>query len=189
MTIHGIPTLYNGARFRSRLEARWAAFFDLVGWKWDYEPFDLPGWIPDFIIHGDRERVLLVEVKPVGLHAYHDGEKEVFKHPTADLLLLGTGPQEVNYGTAIGRISQRGGGWTNDDDDPCFDHASFGKSYDKDVCWYSLCHASACWRDYITGKYNGDQFFPEEDLENAEYLWRLAGQRVQWNPRSNRESA
>ena len=34
----GIPTLYNGIQFRSRLEAKWAAFFDLLGWEYEYEP-------------------------------------------------------------------------------------------------------------------------------------------------------
>lgn len=47
-TFAAIPTMYAGVQFRSRLEARWAAFFDLVGWKWEYEPFDLEGYIPDF---------------------------------------------------------------------------------------------------------------------------------------------
>lgn len=48
-----IPTRYSGVQFRSRLEARWAAFFDLLGWKWEYEPIDLAGYIPDFIVeHG-----------------------------------------------------------------------------------------------------------------------------------------
>ena len=32
-TIKAIPTTYAGVRFRSRLEARWAAFFDLCGWS------------------------------------------------------------------------------------------------------------------------------------------------------------
>ena len=59
----GIPTKYNHCQFRSRLEAKWAAFFDLVGWKWEYDPFDLNGWIPDFLLIGTREKVL-VEVKP-----------------------------------------------------------------------------------------------------------------------------
>jgi len=54
--------VYRTTRFRSRLEARWAAFFDLVGWRWTYEPFDADGWIPDFLIDG--ERPLLVEVGP-----------------------------------------------------------------------------------------------------------------------------
>lgn len=43
-----IPTIYKDVQFRSRLEARWAAFFDLLSWKWDYEPCDFKGWIPDF---------------------------------------------------------------------------------------------------------------------------------------------
>jgi hypothetical protein len=43
-----IPTRYRDTEFRSRLEARWAAFADLAGWKWKYEPVDLNGWIPDF---------------------------------------------------------------------------------------------------------------------------------------------
>lgn len=38
-----IETKYRGYRFRSRLEARWAVFFDTLGLKWWYEPegFDL----------------------------------------------------------------------------------------------------------------------------------------------------
>jgi hypothetical protein len=48
--IANIPTIYNGVQFRSRLEAKWAAFFDLLGWHWHYEPLDLDGWIPDFLI-------------------------------------------------------------------------------------------------------------------------------------------
>lgn len=51
---NAIPTVYAGVRFRSRLEARWSVFFDLVGWTWHYEPIDLAGYIPDFIIeHSD----------------------------------------------------------------------------------------------------------------------------------------
>lgn len=63
----GIPTEYNGIRFRSRLEARWAAFFDGVGWPWQYEPFDLDGYIPDFVLPvgwGGEPHPILVEVKP-----------------------------------------------------------------------------------------------------------------------------
>lgn len=58
--MNAIPTMYGGVQFRSRLEARWAALFDLLEMKWQYEPIDLAGYIPDFLI-GE----LLVEVKPV----------------------------------------------------------------------------------------------------------------------------
>lgn len=59
---YAIETRYQGYRFRSRLEARWAAFFDQLGWRWEYEPYDENGWIPDFLILGVKP--LLVEVKP-----------------------------------------------------------------------------------------------------------------------------
>lgn len=58
----GIPTTYEYSNFRSRLEARWAAFFDLIGWRWTYEPFDSSGYIPDFLVHGASP--FLVEVGP-----------------------------------------------------------------------------------------------------------------------------
>ncbi len=56
-----ITTFYKGYCFRSRLEAKWAAYFDLLGLPWLYEPKDLEYYIPDFIIHD-----LLVEVKGCG---------------------------------------------------------------------------------------------------------------------------
>jgi hypothetical protein len=37
MTINAIETEYAGCRFRSRLEARWAVFFDALRIPWDYE--------------------------------------------------------------------------------------------------------------------------------------------------------
>lgn len=38
MSITPLETRYAGCRFRSRLEARWAVFFDHLGIKWEYEP-------------------------------------------------------------------------------------------------------------------------------------------------------
>jgi hypothetical protein len=50
--LRAIETRYKGCRFRSRLEARWAVFFDGLGVDWRYEPqgFDLSGtyYLPDF---------------------------------------------------------------------------------------------------------------------------------------------
>ncbi len=51
--IKAIETEYKGYRFRSRLEARWAVFFDALGIAWEYEKegYDLgeAGWyLPDF---------------------------------------------------------------------------------------------------------------------------------------------
>lgn len=51
--VKAIETKYNGYKFRSRLEARWAVFFDALGIPWEYEPegFDLGDglfYLPDF---------------------------------------------------------------------------------------------------------------------------------------------
>lgn len=50
--IKPIETVYNGYRFRSRLEARWAVFFDMLGIEYEYEKegFDFGGtwYLPDF---------------------------------------------------------------------------------------------------------------------------------------------
>lgn len=57
MTGHlkAIETAYKGYRFRSRLEARWAVFFDALGLRWEYEPegYELPSgrYLPDFFVH------------------------------------------------------------------------------------------------------------------------------------------
>ena len=55
MTIKAIETEYNGYLFRSRLEARYAIFFDTLGIKWDYEPegYEIATgvwYLPDFFI-------------------------------------------------------------------------------------------------------------------------------------------
>ena len=70
-SITAIQTEYKGYRFRSRLEARWAVFFDACHVNWEYEPegFALPNgqfYLPDFLLHGCAGRSpsdLYVEVK------------------------------------------------------------------------------------------------------------------------------
>lgn len=50
--LQAIPTSYKNYAFRSRLEARYACFFDALGVKYDYEPegYALRGlnYLPDF---------------------------------------------------------------------------------------------------------------------------------------------
>lgn len=79
MRVKAIPKWYRNIRFRSTLEADWAATFDSWGWAWQYEPVgvDLPDgtWYrPDFYLPSQRvwcevkgphnERI----VKPALLH-------------------------------------------------------------------------------------------------------------------------
>jgi hypothetical protein len=70
-----IQTRYAGCHFRSRLEARWAVFFDRLEIEWQYEPegFDLgrAGWyLPDFRIELEDGRSGFVEVKPLAFGAH-----------------------------------------------------------------------------------------------------------------------
>ncbi len=60
-----IETVYKGIRFRSRLEARWAVFFNSLNFKFVYEPegYNLNGiwYLPDFWI---SDWQTFIEIKP-----------------------------------------------------------------------------------------------------------------------------
>lgn len=69
MKVKPIKTTYARTRFRSRLEARWALFFNLIGRKWEYEPYTLmrgrhPYYLPDFKLQVNNGESIWVEVKP-----------------------------------------------------------------------------------------------------------------------------
>lgn len=83
-----IPTIYRGVNFRSRLEARWAAFFDIAKFQWVYEPIDLDGWAPDFSLKTSLG-IVYVEVKPVDIEPqdYSQFEK-VQPHINSHMVLL-----------------------------------------------------------------------------------------------------
>ena len=75
--IKAIETIYNGYKFRSRLEARWAVFFDALGIEYEYEPegFSLDygiRYLPDFALKNVRwrgeENPIYVEVKGVDFY-------------------------------------------------------------------------------------------------------------------------
>ncbi|GAA1606930.1 hypothetical protein GCM10009804_73650 [Kribbella hippodromi] len=63
-----IQTHYAGCHFRSRLEARWAVFFDSLDIPWLYEPEgyhlgDAGTYLPDFLLYPDTTDALWFEVK------------------------------------------------------------------------------------------------------------------------------
>ena len=67
--IKAIPTKYNGIQFRSRLEARWAVFFEAAGIKWEYEKegYVLQSgecYLPDFLVLSPEFGPLFIEIKP-----------------------------------------------------------------------------------------------------------------------------
>ena len=81
-SVKAIPTEYDGVTFRSRLEARWAVFFDTLGIKWEYEAegyeyrqgdtfwrylpdFHLPECATFCEVRGDIDRVDLPQLRTI----------------------------------------------------------------------------------------------------------------------------
>jgi hypothetical protein len=102
----GIPTKFQGIQFRSRLEAKWAAFFKNIGIIFEYEPFDAAGYIPDFLLMGSRP--LLVEVKPLQsiqemVLVLKRTVRKCAAHWQGDIIILGVSPEIQD--------KQRNDGW------------------------------------------------------------------------------
>ena len=81
MEIKPIETEYNGYRFRSRLEARWAVFFDEARIRYDYEPegfeikisdSELIRYLPDFYL---PDFDIYCEVKPNDKKLFEESSK------------------------------------------------------------------------------------------------------------------
>jgi hypothetical protein len=66
--MHAIETIYDGHRFRSRIEAKWAVFFKSLALPYHYEPegFNLDGscYLPDFWIPNWKSYVEIKWEKP-----------------------------------------------------------------------------------------------------------------------------
>ena len=68
---YGVESIYKGILFRSKLETRWAVYFDLMGFEWKYEPCTLDvmdgyrrvRYVPDFGVAFGGNYVG-IEVKP-----------------------------------------------------------------------------------------------------------------------------
>jgi hypothetical protein len=165
------PTMYNGVQYRSRLEARWAAFFDLIGWQHEYEPIDLPGWSPDFRVvfpcgHSEcsGSHSLLVEVKPYF-------RIEQFKgHPCMD----------YPYGYNSCHIPSGVSDLPKEDQDriwkeisiPADASAAFGAN--PEITYWEMSHGAGGGEDNL--------LFWIEHLPYSR-LWSEAGNRVQWHPK------
>ncbi len=98
--MQAIETRYKGYRFRSRLEARWAVYFDVLGIEWVYEPegYKLAEgvlYLPDFWLPQVR---MFAEVKPTWPD---DQEIEKIKllcdQSGHSVLILDGVPQNCNY--------------------------------------------------------------------------------------------
>ena len=115
MHIQPIETKYNGYRFRSRLEARWAVFFDAAGIMYTYEPegfrlADGSWYLPDFYLPWFHA---YVEIKPKGFagraEAMHKLEL-LFQHDGVVCLYCEGDPYECIMQIYCNELNDGGGG-------------------------------------------------------------------------------
>lgn len=181
---HAIETMYRDYLFRSRLEAKWAAFFDLCGWaSWSYEPLDFNGWIPDFAIGAEPT---LVECKPFfHEHEWSDVAKQVADSKcNRSVILLGADPTLIVT--------------------PDFEEApriGWLLTYARTACLWSietlnfgwldrvetlgLCSLSGGWHDFvsgISGKLGRVEIDPSQREEQFSQRWATACNTSRWMP-------
>lgn len=189
--IAAIPTQYGGRQYRSRLEARWAAFFDVMGWRHEYEPFGLGTWSPDFLL-GDS---LLVEVKPItefdrDVAAKMQAAAEARKMHEMQLLLVGVSPSrhyeflrlgwtaEYRFATELAPAGWRWSvcplAWAADDDRPIWRPNAYAVEPGT----------SPAWMAPLVSPNDGPQHqgSVKHYVDHALALWAQATNAVQWKP-------
>ena len=179
--IPGIPTTYKNIQFRSRLEAKWAAFFDLLGWKWQYEPVDLNGYIPDFVLEGVES--VLVEIKPA--MSLTELESHTTKLDAIDwsseIILLGTRPFESNlFDVAglglIGEFFSDGRGW----------NGTVLAREDSSDRWDFCSEIGRYSGRMFNGDHHGFPTWASQDrplIAEVASMWTDAGTTVRWKPK------
>lgn len=162
-----IPTRAFGIEFRSRLEAKYATFFELLEFNWQYEPVDLNGWIPDFILYGSGGQNVLVEIKP---ETNKEKLKPTFEKiskafPTGNVCVLTPG----FFSKFEGETHKFCLGYIRTNEANFWDEISF-KSEPIDVCDRTM--------DF-TGRLNG---IHDTNKIRVDLIFKEAGNRVQWFP-------
>lgn len=156
-----IETYYNGYKFRSRLEARWAVFFNEMGIRYEYEPEgfeeeDEKGhkimYLPDFYL---PESKLYAEVKGT---TYRGGipKKDAIKMAQMikstdicpnGIILLG----DIPCPDECGEMDMIWAIWKHN-----------GKGL---VCGYEMCkYPTGDLKNFLDFEYTGNYFEPNDDL-------------------------
>lgn len=180
----GIATRYGGIQYRSRLEAKWAAFFDSIGWWHTYEPFDADGYIPDFMIQGDAP--LLVEIKPAVTHRdFTDMSSYLWGRINGywnhDVLILGLTPlpalgSQDNWNSSAGLLGEH----IQMDDSSDWD-VGVARWFRCDKCdLVGVHHDNLSFKGRPCGHYDGSKHLGAVRIETLRTAWNEAGNAVQW---------
>jgi hypothetical protein len=205
------PTKYGGFTFRSRLEARWAAFFDACGWQWDYEPAEFDGWVPDFLLKTKKQRTW-VEVKPIAFTGDQDRDRELLHGPElAKVHKITSAIRDVSLAREERAVIAPAhfddeyvvlgngpffpvlDGWKND-------HPFLGyfivstwnvdypdpmvllRPMQNPLDGYDFAAWYGSYERRFSGLYDGDKYFANTGFERARELWGEASTALQWRP-------
>jgi len=182
-----IPTRYGGVNFRSRIEARWAATFDMHGWRWEYEPLDLAGYIPDFVLL--LHEPLLVEVKgALTLDELRPHTRKIDRSGwDGEALIVGATPDLADGtnlsfpdGAVAGLLRERIGNDGDSQEDWWWGPAIW--FFCRNCRRLSLLHSMATWRCRVTGCYDGDHHVEPEPCgsQKLRQCWTHVGNLTQW---------
>lgn len=156
--IKPIETYYKGYRFRSRLEARWAVFFDYMGIPYEYEPegLILPDgtyYLPDFYLPDSNQ---FFEVKGF--------LNDLDMNKVQGLIELG---YSVTVGYANGKFQA------------CDNFGHYYELTDSTSSW--LCWCKVCGRYYFIGC-NGGYECPHCGSYDGDHLFNIV---MEGNPDNN----
>ena len=156
-------------------------FFDEMKWLHEYEPFDLSGWIPDFVLKG-KKRNTLVEVKP------YTKIEEFYSNGVIDKVLKVNDAREVLFlGCCI-------------NDSNCLCGAQLGWLYTPDCCldfewpncgiddamldYNGFFAAAGSFENRITGVHDGDHHLKPVEYLHAKSIFNKAKTKAQWFPKN-----
>lgn len=174
----GIPTKYKGVQFRSRIEARWAAFFDRLEWPWEYETFDLERYIPDFTLNFPHKPIL-VEVKyELSLDTLEPHAKKMESTSwSGEGLIVGAclfhTSGGYDPGCSVGMIGER----AEDTDEPPWMWTE--SALIKCKCGFGVNSSTSLYNCRRCGYYRGGSY-DAVPLDDAKLLWADASNEVQW---------
>lgn len=175
-----IPTAYRGRMYRSRLEAKWAAFFERLGWEHEYEPVDFGIWSPDFAIKTFGGPVF-IEVKPV--MEPHDETLERMATVPGEHILVGMAPFRPEWDGGTGNGACLGWFASKETEDPADWHSPNG--YPVCITTSGTPFGYACltnsYRDRISDYYDGS--VDEAMWADVQPMWADACNAVQYRPR------
>lgn len=194
-----IPTLFNGTEYRSRLEAKWAAYFDLIKWPATYEPFDADGYFPDFVIRGPEP--LLIEIKPAVTEAEYRAPIDkmtagLTSHWAHDILILGADPLPQidacsSWWPPAGLLGERMGCWDCGLNDPP-DHECPPQEWDFGIGAWARCgrcggigvhHSVQSFHHRPCGHHEGGGNQGPADVDSLRGFWAEATNAVKWGGR------